>query len=77
MPISAALSRAARNRASGSVGVRGPSGQQTLQEVLCGLGGIGRRHLPDGGLSGDIIRLTPTRIVSWGIDGEGTQARNT
>ncbi len=30
----------------------------------------------DGGLSGDIIRLTPTRIVSWGIEGEGTQARN-
>ncbi|WP_418002557.1 PPOX class F420-dependent oxidoreductase [Mycobacterium sp. PDNC021] len=30
----------------------------------------------DGGLSGDIIRLTPTRIVSWGIDGEGTRARN-
>lgn len=31
----------------------------------------------DGGLSGDIIRLTPTRIVSWGIDREGTRARNT
>ena len=30
----------------------------------------------DGGLSGDIIRLTPTRIVSWGIDSEGTRARN-
>lgn len=30
----------------------------------------------DGGLSGDIIRLTPTRIISWGIDGEGTRARN-
>ncbi len=29
-----------------------------------------------GGLSGDIIRLTPTRIVTWGIDGEGTRARN-
>ena len=30
----------------------------------------------DGGLTGDIIRITPTRIVAWGIDGEGTRARN-
>ncbi|WP_375538348.1 hypothetical protein [Mycolicibacterium sp. CBMA 311] len=30
----------------------------------------------EGGLSGDIIRLTPNRVISWGIDGEGTQARN-
>ncbi|MGB8402443.1 MAG: PPOX class F420-dependent oxidoreductase [Mycobacterium sp.] len=29
-----------------------------------------------GGLSGDIIRLTPSRIIAWGIDGEGTRARN-
>lgn len=29
-----------------------------------------------GGLTGDIIRITPTRIVAWGIDGEGTRARN-
>ena len=30
----------------------------------------------DGGLTGDIIRITPARIVAWGIDGEGTRARN-
>lgn len=29
-----------------------------------------------GGLSGDVIRLTPSRIIAWGIDGEGTRARN-
>jgi len=39
-------------------------------EVLPGAGGT------DGGLSGDIIRITPTRIVAWGIDGDGTRARN-
>ncbi|MEZ0053894.1 pyridoxamine 5'-phosphate oxidase family protein [Mycobacterium sp. MAA66] len=28
------------------------------------------------GLSGDIIRLTPGRIIAWGIDVPGTRARN-
>ncbi|MDO3240870.1 PPOX class F420-dependent oxidoreductase [Mycolicibacterium fortuitum] len=30
----------------------------------------------EGGLSGDIIRITPRRVVSWGLDGAGTTARN-
>lgn len=30
----------------------------------------------DGGLSGDVIRIKPTRIVSWGLDGPGTTARD-
>jgi pyridoxamine 5'-phosphate oxidase family protein len=30
----------------------------------------------EGGLSGDVIRIQPTRIVSWGLDGTGTTARN-
>jgi pyridoxamine 5'-phosphate oxidase family protein len=30
----------------------------------------------DGGLSGDIIRITPRRIVAWGLDGAGTTARD-
>ncbi|CRZ16936.1 PPOX class F420-dependent oxidoreductase [Mycolicibacterium neworleansense] len=30
----------------------------------------------DGGLSGDIIRIVPRRIVSWGLDGPGTTARD-
>ena len=29
-----------------------------------------------GGLSGDIIRIAPRRIVAWGLDGEGTSARD-
>lgn len=29
----------------------------------------------EGGLSGDIIRITPRRIVAWGLDGPGTVAR--
>ncbi|MUM17011.1 PPOX class F420-dependent oxidoreductase [Mycobacterium sp. CBMA271] len=29
----------------------------------------------DGGLSGDIIRITPHRIISWGIDESGTRGR--
>ncbi|MGV0810918.1 PPOX class F420-dependent oxidoreductase [Mycolicibacterium boenickei] len=29
----------------------------------------------DGGLSGDIIRIAPRRIISWGLDGAGTTAR--
>ncbi|MFA4081410.1 PPOX class F420-dependent oxidoreductase [Mycobacteroides salmoniphilum] len=29
----------------------------------------------DGGLSGDIIRITPHRIISWGIDGPQTRGR--
>lgn len=28
------------------------------------------------GLSGDIIRITPRRIIAWGIDHEETRARN-
>ncbi len=28
------------------------------------------------GLSGDIIRIAPRRIVSWGLDGVGTTARD-
>jgi len=39
-------------------------------QALPGAGGTA------GGLTGDIIRITPTRIVAWGIDGEGTRARN-
>ena len=31
----------------------------------------------DDGLSGDIIRITPRRIVSWGIDHPDTRARST
>lgn len=30
----------------------------------------------EGGLSGDIIRITPRRIVAWGIDSSGTTARD-
>ncbi|MEN3221008.1 PPOX class F420-dependent oxidoreductase [Mycolicibacterium porcinum] len=30
----------------------------------------------DGGLSGDIIRITPRRIISWALDGAGTTARD-
>jgi len=30
----------------------------------------------EGGLSGDIIRITPQRIIAWGLDGEGTTARD-
>ena len=30
----------------------------------------------DGGLSGDIIRIAPRRIVAWGLDVEGTTARD-
>ena len=30
----------------------------------------------EGGLSGDIIRITPRRIISWGLDGAGTTARD-
>ncbi|WP_273733801.1 PPOX class F420-dependent oxidoreductase [Mycolicibacterium septicum] len=30
----------------------------------------------DGGLSGDIIRIAPRRIISWGLDGVGTTARD-
>ncbi|KUH85489.1 MULTISPECIES: PPOX class F420-dependent oxidoreductase [unclassified Mycobacterium] len=30
----------------------------------------------EGGLSGDIIRITPRRIIAWGIDSAGTSARN-
>ncbi|CAM3617798.1 PPOX class F420-dependent oxidoreductase [Tsukamurella ocularis] len=29
-----------------------------------------------GGFSGDIIRIRPQRIVSWGLDGDGTHARD-
>ena len=29
----------------------------------------------EGGLSGDVIRIHPRRIVAWGLDGEGTSAR--
>lgn len=39
-------------------------------EVLSGHGST------DGGLSGDIIRITPHRIISWGIDHPGTRARH-
>lgn len=30
----------------------------------------------EGGLSGDIIRIVPRRIISWGLDGAGTTARD-
>lgn len=30
----------------------------------------------DGGLSGDIIRIVPRRVISWGLDGAGTSARD-
>ena len=30
----------------------------------------------EGGLSGDIIRIVPHRVISWGLDGVGTTARN-
>ncbi|MFD6199166.1 PPOX class F420-dependent oxidoreductase [Mycobacteriaceae bacterium NPDC060252] len=30
----------------------------------------------DGGLSGDIIRITPHRIISWGIDDPQTRGRD-
>ncbi|WP_078313034.1 MULTISPECIES: PPOX class F420-dependent oxidoreductase [unclassified Mycobacterium] len=30
----------------------------------------------DGGLSGDIIRITPHRIISWGIEDPQTRGRN-
>ncbi|MBF6440260.1 PPOX class F420-dependent oxidoreductase [Nocardia cyriacigeorgica] len=30
----------------------------------------------EGGLSGDVLRIAPRRILSWGIDGPGTHARN-
>lgn len=30
----------------------------------------------EGGLSGDIIRITPRRIISWGLDRAGTSARD-
>lgn len=39
-------------------------------EVLSGHGSTG------GGLSGDIIRITPHRIISWGIDHPDTRARH-
>lgn len=29
-----------------------------------------------GGLSGDVIRIIPKRIVAWGLDSEGTTARD-
>lgn len=30
----------------------------------------------EGGLSGDIIRITPRRIVAWGLDSPATTARD-
>ncbi|WP_036474819.1 PPOX class F420-dependent oxidoreductase [Mycobacterium sp. URHD0025] len=39
-------------------------------KVLPGAGTTG------GGLSGDIIRIAPHRIISWGLDGAGTTARD-
>ncbi|MGV0632955.1 PPOX class F420-dependent oxidoreductase [Mycolicibacillus trivialis] len=30
----------------------------------------------DGGLSGDILRITPRRIIAWGLDAAGTTARD-
>ena len=30
----------------------------------------------DGGLSGDIIRIVPRRVISWGLNGAGTIARD-
>ena len=30
----------------------------------------------EGGLSGDIIRIAPRRIIAWGLDGAGTTARD-
>lgn len=31
---------------------------------------------PADGLSGDVIRIAPRRIVAWGLDEGGTHARN-
>ncbi|KRQ19253.1 MULTISPECIES: PPOX class F420-dependent oxidoreductase [Mycobacteroides] len=42
-----------------------------LAEALAGRGST------DDGLSGDIIRITPRRIISWGIDGPQTRGRET
>ncbi|GFG86255.1 PPOX class F420-dependent oxidoreductase [Mycolicibacter algericus] len=30
----------------------------------------------DGGLSGDVIRISPRRIIAWGLDSPGTTARD-
>ncbi|MET4429743.1 MULTISPECIES: PPOX class F420-dependent oxidoreductase [unclassified Mycolicibacterium] len=30
----------------------------------------------EGGLSGDIVRITPRRVVAWGLDGDATTARD-
>ncbi|MEZ0365377.1 MULTISPECIES: PPOX class F420-dependent oxidoreductase [Mycobacterium] len=35
-----------------------------------------RERPPADGFSGDIIRITPRRIVAWGIDEGGTHARD-
>ncbi|MER7082384.1 pyridoxamine 5'-phosphate oxidase family protein [Saccharopolyspora kobensis] len=39
-------------------------------EALLGVGST------EGGLSGDVIRIRPKRILSWGIDSERLQARD-
>ncbi|KAA5831193.1 PPOX class F420-dependent oxidoreductase [Saccharopolyspora hirsuta] len=39
-------------------------------EALLGVGST------EGGLSGDVIRIHPTRILSWGIDADRLEARN-
>lgn len=39
-------------------------------EALLGVGST------EGGLSGDVIRIRPKRIISWGIETERAQARN-
>jgi pyridoxamine 5'-phosphate oxidase family protein len=44
-----------------------------IRGVATALPGAGET---DGGLSGDIIRIVPRRIVAWGLDGEGTSARD-
>lgn len=41
-----------------------------IAKVLPGVGSTA------DGLTGDVIRIAPQRIIAWGIDGEGTRGRN-
>lgn len=44
-----------------------------IRGIATALPGAGRT---EDGLSGDIIRITPRRIVAWGLDSAGTSARD-
>jgi pyridoxamine 5'-phosphate oxidase family protein len=35
-----------------------------------------RERPASDGFSGDVLRITPRRIVAWGLDGAGTRARD-